>query len=139
MRRRPPGSTRTDALFPYTALFRARHGRGRASQRHAELCPQFRRGRMMQIKSMIIKEIDESGKGLAELATLSAVDNDGDTYDRGDFAWQPRGHQWAMMRTANDRGKMPFGTSRVFEAGVPAFCDLNLTRTTPTGRQRHHE
>src|SRR3546814_6564496 len=50
-----------------------RHGRGRASQRHAELCPQFRRGRMMQIKSMIIKEMDESGKGLAELATLSAV------------------------------------------------------------------
>src|SRR3546814_20870779 len=103
MRRRPPGSTRTDALFPYTALFRARHGRGRASQRHAELCPQFRRGRMMQIKSMIIKEMDESGKGLAELATLSAVDNDGDTYDRGAFAWKPGGHQWAMMVPAHDR------------------------------------
>src|SRR3546814_5714129 len=28
MRRRPPGSTRTDTLFPYTTLFRSRYGEG---------------------------------------------------------------------------------------------------------------
>src|SRR3546814_14744265 len=32
MIRRPPGSTRTDTLFPYTTLFRSRHGRGASSE-----------------------------------------------------------------------------------------------------------
>src|SRR3546814_4770987 len=31
MIRRPPRSTRTDTLFPYTTLFRSRHGAGRCS------------------------------------------------------------------------------------------------------------
>src|SRR3546814_12543568 len=30
MIRRPPRSTRTDTLFPYTTLFRSRHGKGPA-------------------------------------------------------------------------------------------------------------
>src|SRR3546814_8915152 len=34
MRRRPPRSTRTDTLFPYTALFRSRRGGGRVRYRH---------------------------------------------------------------------------------------------------------
>src|SRR3546814_6916980 len=33
MKRRPPGSTRTDTLFPYTTLFRA-DGTGRAAHHH---------------------------------------------------------------------------------------------------------
>src|SRR3546814_1244600 len=33
MRRRPPRSTRTDTLFPYTTLFRSRCGRGGARHR----------------------------------------------------------------------------------------------------------
>src|SRR3546814_13205883 len=39
MIRRPPGSTRTDTLFPYTTLFRSldRIGRGRAGQRRGPL------------------------------------------------------------------------------------------------------
>src|SRR3546814_21192058 len=89
---------------------------------------------MMQIKSMIIKEMEESGKGLAELATLSAVDNDGDTYDRGAFARQPGGHQRAMMVHAHDRRKMPFGKARVFEDGDTAFAELNLKLTASAGR-----
>src|SRR3546814_1291840 len=35
MRRRPPRSTRTDTLFPYTTLFRSRADKPRASRR----CP----------------------------------------------------------------------------------------------------
>src|SRR3546814_20814707 len=31
MIRRPPRSTRTDTLFPYTTLFRSRHSRSRAA------------------------------------------------------------------------------------------------------------
>src|SRR3546814_16471883 len=34
MRRRPPGSTRTDALFPCTTLFRSREGLGRRDDHH---------------------------------------------------------------------------------------------------------
>src|SRR3546814_8593240 len=35
MIRRPPRSTRTDTLFPYTTLFRSRHSRRRAASRAA--------------------------------------------------------------------------------------------------------
>lgn len=91
----------------------------------------------MQIKSMTIKSMDEAGKGLAELATLSAVDNDGDTYDRGAFSWKPGGHQWAMMMPAHDRRKMPFGKARVYEEGDKAFAELNLNLKTSAGRDWH--
>src|SRR3546814_7808044 len=36
MIRRPPRSTRTDTLFPYTTLFRSRGARGRPLRRHHE-------------------------------------------------------------------------------------------------------
>src|SRR3546814_8062985 len=37
MKRRPPRSTRTDTIFPYTTLFRSQHqrGRGRSRRHHA--------------------------------------------------------------------------------------------------------
>src|SRR3546814_3433140 len=45
MRRRPPRSTRTDTLFPYTTLFRSRqHGEGGRSGRRARRSAQSRRG-----------------------------------------------------------------------------------------------
>src|SRR3546814_7257128 len=40
MIRRPPRSTRTDTLFPYTTLFRSRPARRRARPRHPQLHPQ---------------------------------------------------------------------------------------------------
>src|SRR3546814_3287385 len=36
MRRRPPGSTRTDTYFPYTTLCRSRDGRATATELRAE-------------------------------------------------------------------------------------------------------
>src|SRR3546814_4365035 len=51
MIRRPPRSTRTDTLFPYTTLFRSRNARGtdgRRGKRHARgwlRCPHRARGR----------------------------------------------------------------------------------------------
>src|SRR3546814_8426283 len=48
MIRRPPRSTRTDTLFPYTTLFRSRDHRirqGRGPRAHAELHRLQRRGR----------------------------------------------------------------------------------------------
>ncbi|WP_432769798.1 MAG: hypothetical protein HEQ22_03360 [Sphingopyxis sp.] len=92
---------------------------------------------MMSIKSMTIKAMDESGKGLAELATLSAVDNDGDTYESGAFGWKAGGEQWAMMMPAHDRRKMPFGKARVYEEGDTALAELHLNLNTEAGREWH--
>src|SRR3546814_9231937 len=39
MIRRPPRSTRTDTLFPYTTLFRSRDCHDRRCRRHRQLCP----------------------------------------------------------------------------------------------------
>src|SRR3546814_2029643 len=41
MIRRPPRSTRTDTLFPYTTLFRSRHDAGRLD-RHRDVRPRDR-------------------------------------------------------------------------------------------------
>src|SRR3546814_18123478 len=38
MIRRPPRSTRTDTLFPYTTLFRSRVARGRCGATHLDSC-----------------------------------------------------------------------------------------------------
>src|SRR3546814_19792608 len=38
MIRRPPRSTRTDTLFPYTTLFRSGHSVARLALRHPQLC-----------------------------------------------------------------------------------------------------
>src|SRR3546814_16612557 len=39
MRRRPPRSTRTDTLFPYTTLFRSHHAARRANISRFEIAP----------------------------------------------------------------------------------------------------
>lgn len=91
----------------------------------------------MQIKSMAIQSMDDSGKGLALLARLPEVDSDGDTYQRGAFAWKDDGHQWASMITAHDRRKMPFGKARVYEEGDNAYAELHLNLKTTTGREWH--
>src|SRR3546814_13816716 len=45
MIRRPPRSTRTDSLFPYTTLFRSRHAPAHATAR--------RRGRHLSVRALI--------------------------------------------------------------------------------------
>lgn len=91
----------------------------------------------MQIKSMAITAMDAAGKGLAELATLSAIDSDGDTYEKGAFSWKPEGHQWAMMMPAHNRRAIPFGKARVYEEGDKAFAELNLNLKTSAGQEWH--
>jgi hypothetical protein len=91
----------------------------------------------MNFKSMTIKEMGESGKGLALLATLSAVDHDGDTYQPGAFGWMPGGEQWVMLIPAHDRRAMPYGKARVYEEGDFAFAELHLNLDTEAGREWH--
>ena len=42
----------------------------------------------MEIKRIELKRLDDDGSGLAKIATLSAVDHDGDTYGKGAFGEQ---------------------------------------------------
>lgn len=90
-----------------------------------------------EIKSILVEKMDDKGHGLAQLATLSAVDHDGDTYAPGAFTWKEGGVQWAPMLPAHDRSKMPFGKSRIYEEGGVAFAELLLNLETDTGKEWH--
>lgn len=90
----------------------------------------------MQIKSLAIESMDEAGKGLARLGSLSAVDHDGDTYLPGAFNWKSGG-QWCPLITAHNRGSMPFGKARVYEDGDTIYAELMLNLDTTIGREWH--
>ena len=90
----------------------------------------------MFTKNLTIEAMDAAGKGLARLATLSAVDHDGDTYAPGAFGWKDGG-QWAPLLTAHDRWGMPFGKARVYEEGDAAFAELHINMETQVGKEWH--
>ncbi len=87
-------------------------------------------------KQIEIKEMDDAGSGLALLANLTGVDNDGDTYAKGAFSWNGDG-QWASMVPAHNWKEMPFGKARVYEEGDNAFAELKLNLDTGAGRDWH--
>jgi HK97 family phage prohead protease len=91
----------------------------------------------MQTKSLTIENMDDVGKGLARIATLSAVDSDGDTYAKGAFSWKDGGDQWAPILVAHDRKMMPIGKARVFEDGDAALAELHINLDTQTGKDWH--
>src|SRR3546814_12050637 len=53
MIRRPPRSTRTDTLFPYTTLFRSSHGNDMAERRYAEAGFDPGNARIAQLKRFV--------------------------------------------------------------------------------------
>ena len=55
-------------------------------------------------QGVLLKALDDAGHGLARIATLSAVDSDGDTYAPGAF-----GEQWAKILPAHDWRAVPLG------------------------------
>ena len=88
----------------------------------------------MQTKALSIESMSEAGVGLAKIATLSAVDLDGDTYAPGAFG---DGNTWVPLLTAHDRGGIPFGKARVYEEGDAAYAELHLNLDTQAGRDWH--
>src|SRR3546814_4221823 len=72
MLRRPPRSTRTDTLFPYTTLFRSQlHiGQGAAARAEAPWADGDRRGASKSLKLVLL------GFALAAAAILFAASND---------------------------------------------------------------
>jgi hypothetical protein len=91
----------------------------------------------MQTKSMTIEAMAETGKGLARIATLSAVDHDGDTYLPGAFSWKEGGHQWCSILPAHDRRAAPLGKARVYEEGDAALAELHFNLDVPEAKSWH--
>lgn len=90
----------------------------------------------MLTKNLTIKEMDEGGKGLARIATLSAVDHDGDTYLPGAFGWKSGG-QWCSILPAHDRRATPLGKARVYEEGDQALAELSFNLDIPEAKGWH--
>lgn len=91
----------------------------------------------MNVKNMTIEAMDEAGKGLARIATLSAVDHDGDTYLPGAFSWKAEGHQWCSILPAHDRRATPLGKARVYEEGDAALAELHFNLGVPEAMNWH--
>src|SRR3546814_17524406 len=63
MIRRPPRSTRTDTLFPYTTLFRSRDGAGPAvAQQHEAEQEERRRPRAPEHRRPGVLDVGEAGE-----------------------------------------------------------------------------
>lgn len=77
-----------------------------------------------------LKHLDETGHGLARIATLSEVDHDGDTYERGAF-----GEQWAQILAAHNWSTVPLGKARVYEADNEALAELHFNMDSVAGRE----
>lgn len=87
---------------------------------------------MDERKLIELKKLDDNGVGLAQIATLSAVDADGDTYAKGAFGKQDviilAGHSWDGV---------PLGKGQTFEEGDHAFAEFRLNLDTTAGKEWH--
>lgn len=87
---------------------------------------------MNERKLIELKKLDDDGTGLAQIATLSAIDHDGDTYAKGAFGKQDviilAGHSWAGV---------PLGKGQVFEEGDHAFAKFKLNLDSVAGKEWH--
>ena len=83
-----------------------------------------------------LKTLDDEGHGLARIATLSAIDHDGDTYEAGAFGGAD-GEQWAQILGAHNWNMVPLGKARVFERGDEALAELHMNLGTDAGKEWH--
>lgn len=90
-----------------------------------------------EYKALQVKDIDSAGKGKAQIAVLSDIDNEGDTYEKGAFSWKDGGGQWAFMIPAHNKQAIPFGKGWVYEERGAAMADFTLNLKTDAGREWH--
>lgn len=88
-------------------------------------------------KTLTIEKADEAGLVVARIATLSAVDSDGDTYAPGAFSWKDGGQQWAVILPAHDRRATPLGKVRVYEEAGAAMAEMHFNLDVPAAQAWH--
>src|SRR3546814_4741721 len=71
MIRRPPRSTRTDTLFPYTTLFRSNR-RAACCPRHRE-CAFYRNGRAFPYLALVSRTIDMTNRSEEHTSELQSL------------------------------------------------------------------
>ncbi|MBA5777466.1 HK97 family phage prohead protease [Stappia sp. F7233] len=91
----------------------------------------------IETKGLTVEKMDGEGRGLARIATLSAIDHDGDTYLPGAFSWKEGGIQWVPILPAHDRRAMPLGKARVYEENNAALAEIHLNLGSDAGREWH--
>src|SRR3546814_20530796 len=108
MIRRPPRSTRTDTLFPYTTLFRSettRHGFGR---------------HRLRVVTDYVENALEMGLSLKDLSNLAAVSVTHFTRQfRAEMGMSPH---LSVVRRRVDRAKYLLGYTPEPLAHIPHFC-----------------
>lgn len=87
----------------------------------------------MQFKSGVwLKQLDEEGHGLAQIATLAEIDHDGDTYQAGAF-----GDQFAAVLPTHQWQHVPLGKARVFDDGVHGLAEFEFNLEIEAARDWH--
>ena len=86
----------------------------------------------MEIKRIELKRLDDDGSGLAKIATLSAVDHDGDTYEPGAF-----GEQQVKILAGHSWDGVPLGKGTVYEKDGDALVKFKLNLDTTAGQEWH--
>src|SRR3546814_2765515 len=123
MRRRPPRSTRTDTLFPYTTLFRSRR------ELRALLCQTGLRRLIFRVTVSHLEECawrarrsdGRQVKGVVALGALEVRHND----EVGSTSALARLHEQRIV----SRGDLPrHGVTHRHELDDLAGCELNLCR-----------
>ncbi|WP_339745600.1 HK97 family phage prohead protease [uncultured Maricaulis sp.] len=90
-----------------------------------------------EIKSLVFEKMAEDGQGLARLASLTAIDHDGDTYAPGAFLGPDGGDQWVPIVPAHNRSATPLGKARIFEKDGYAYAEIHLNLETIGGKDWH--
>lgn len=91
----------------------------------------------MMRKALTIEKAETAGLVTARIATLSAIDSDGDTYAPGAFGWKQGGSQWAVILPAHDRRATPMGKVRIYEQGDAALADMQFNLDVPAAKDWH--
>lgn len=91
---------------------------------------------LLMKSGIMLKAMDDEGHGLARIATLSAVDHDGDTYAPGAFKGE-NGDQYAMILAAHNWGTVPLGKARIYEQGDEVLAELHFNLNIDAGKEWH--
>ena len=79
----------------------------------------------------LIKQLDETGEGTAQIAVIGVKDHDGDIAEPGAFGTG----QWAHFLPTHNWGSVPLGKALIREDGVKVLADFKLNLEIPKAKE----